>query len=266
MSDARTVLISGAASGLGLALAQEAGRRGWRVALADIQESRGEAALRTLTDTGVEAMFLRCDIRQDVDVRVAVQRVSRRWGRLDLLVNNAGVASTGLFEALSDDDWRWHLDTNLLGTVRSCRAAVSEMQRQGAGQIVNIAALDGVCPAPGQSSEAACAAAIMALSESLRSELAPLNIKVSVALVPPFRSNLGEQLRSTDAVSRARYLRAMGDADDNSEQLAREIFEGIEKQAFLITNQQGRSRLRSRRWRPKRFFEDMKTLAARIRR
>ena len=59
---------------------------------------------------------------------------------------------------------------------------------------------------------------------------------------------------------------AMGDADDNSEQLAREIFEGIDKQAFLITNQQGRSRLRSRRWRPKRFFEEMKTLAARIRR
>lgn len=266
MSDGQTLLISGGASGLGLALAHQASQRGWRVAIADLHDNRGEAALRSLAGQGAEAMFLRCDVRRDADIRVAVQRVVRRWGKLDVLVNNAGVATTGLFEALSDDDWLWQLDTNLLGTVRACRAAISEMQRQGYGHLVNVASLDALVAAPGQSCYAATSAALLALSETLRHELAPLKIDVSVVLPPRFRSSLGDQLRSSDPVSRARFLQAMQVAEDNTETLARLILDGIERKQFMILNDEGQRLARRKRWRPRQLAADMLALARRIRR
>ncbi len=266
MNDSPTVLISGGASGLGLAIGQLAAARGWRVALADVNETRGAAAVSALLDAGTEAMFIRCDVREDAQVRVAVQRVVRRWGQLDALVNAAGVASAGLFESLTDADWHWQLDTNLLGTVRTCRAAISEMQRQGHGQIINIAAIEALMPQPALASYNACQAAITALTDGLRLELEPLGIQVTLVLPGFYRSNLADNLRGADAVMRARFQRFMSDSEINVEEVAREAFDAMLKgrERVEISSQRGHQWLQ--RWRPKRYRELMTSLARKYRR
>ncbi|MDF1780643.1 MAG: SDR family NAD(P)-dependent oxidoreductase [Alcanivoracaceae bacterium] len=266
MSDARTMLITGGASGLGLALAQQAAALGWRVAIADINETRGDAAAKEIAGSGGDAMFVRCDVRDEASIRIAMQRIARRWGQLDALINNAGIATTGLFETLTDEDWQQQLNTDLLGTVRSCRAAVSEMQRHDHGRIINIAGLHGAAPLPGLSSFSATQAAIIALSESLRAELAPLGIQVSVALPSFFRSNLNETLRSADPVSRARFLSNMGRQTSSSEYLAKLIMAAMDKNDFLIMPPEERWLLRQKRWQPKRYFAKLLALAEKFRR
>lgn len=266
MSDARTILITGGASGLGLALAQEAATLGWRVAVADVNETRGDAAAQQIARSGCDAMFLRCDVRDEASIRIAIQRVVRRWGRLDALINNAGIATTGLFETLTDEDWQQQLNTDLLGTVRSCRAAVSEMQRQDHGRIINVAALQGAAPIPGLSSFSATQAAIIGLTESLRAELAPIGIKVSVALPGFFRSNLNETLRSADPVSRARFLNNMSSQTSSSEYLAKLIMASIDKNDFMIMPPEARWLLRQKRWQPERFFTKLLAMAEKFRR
>lgn len=267
LAETRTVLITGGASGLGLALAREAGARGYRVAIADIHESRGEAARQALAEQGVDSMFTLCDVRQEKDLRHAIQRVARRWGRLDVMVNNAGVAGAGLFEALSDDDWQWLLDINLMGVVRGSRLALTEMKRQGFGHIINIASMAGLTPPPGMASYNAAKAAVVNLSETLHSELAPLGIRVTLVCPSFFRTNLGESLRTPDPVTRARFERLLQNNDMTAEEIAREVWKAVDRKQFLlIPHKDARKAWRQRRWFPEKFFLAMAALAQKLRR
>lgn len=266
MNDSPTVLISGGASGLGLAIGQQAAAHGWRVALADVNETRGSAAVKALLDAGHEAMFIRCDVREEPQVRVAVQRVVRRWGQLDVLVNAAGVASAGLFESLTDADWHWQLDTNLMGTVRACRAAVSEMQRQGRGQLINIAAMEAELPQPALSSFNACQAAISALTEGLQAELTPLGIQVTLVVPGFFRSNLADNLRGADAVMRARFQRFMSDSEITAEEVASSVLAAMQTDTARVEVSSQRRQQWLKRWRPQRYREMMAALASKYRR
>lgn len=267
MTAKRTVLITGAASGLGLALAREAGSRGYRVALADINESRGEQARQALAEQGVDCLFSRCDVRDERDLRNVVQRVARRWGRLDVMINNAGVAGAGLFESLSDEDWQWLLDINLMGAVRGSRMAITEMKRQGFGHIVNIASMAGLTPPPGMASYNVAKAGVVSLSETLRSELAPLNIQVTVVCPSFFRTNLGESLRTPDPVTRARFERLLENNDLTAEQIAVATWQAVEKKKFLlIPHAVAKKAWRQKRWLPEKFFQSMVALGKKLRR
>lgn len=267
MRETRTALITGGASGLGLALAREAGRRGYRVAIADVHEGRGEEARRGLQEQGVEVLFCRCDVRREQDVRQAVQRVVRRWGHLDLMVNNAGVAAAGPFEAIPADDWDWLMDINLMGVVRGCRVAVPEMKRHGSGHIVNVASMAGLTPPPGMSLYNVSKAAVVSLSESLYSELAPLNIHVTLVCPSFFRTNLGNSLRTPDPVSSARFERLLENNDVSAEMIAVDILNAVDRKRFMVLpHRSGGRAWRQKRWFPKRFFNAMQELAKKIRR
>ncbi|PKM21926.1 MAG: short chain dehydrogenase [Gammaproteobacteria bacterium HGW-Gammaproteobacteria-14] len=267
MADHKTILITGGASGLGLALAREAGAHGYRVAIADIHEQRGEEARQGLAEQGIDSMFTLCDVRRDKDLRNAVQRVVRRWGRLDVMVNNAGVAGAGLFEAIGEDDWQWLLDINLMGVVRGSRAAITEMKRVGQGHLVNIASMAGLTPPPGMASYNVAKAGVVSLSETLRSELAPLNIHVTLVCPSFFRTNLGESLRTPDPVTRARFERMLSNNDMTAEQIATVILKAVEKRQFLvIPHNAARKSWRQKRWFPEKFFEGMMALAGKLRR
>jgi NAD(P)-dependent dehydrogenase (short-subunit alcohol dehydrogenase family) len=267
LAETRTVLITGGASGLGLALAREAGSRGFRVAIADVNENRGEDARQGLAEQGVDSMFTLCDVRREKDLRNAVQRVARRWGRLDVMINNAGVAGAGLFEALSDDDWQWLLDINLMGVVRGSRLAITEMKRQGFGHIVNIASMAGLTPPPGMASYNVAKAGVVSLSETLRSELAPLKIQVTLVCPSFFRTNLGESLRAPDPVTRARFERLLENNDMTAEEIARVIWKAVDKKEFLvIPHGPAQKAWRQKRWFPETFFEAMQALGQKLRR
>lgn len=264
---APTILITGGASGLGRELAMLASARGYRVAIADINSLRGNEVCQALAEAGTEHLYLDCNVQRDADLRQAVERIISRWGQLDVLINNAGVAAAGLFETLPAEDWDWIMDINLMGVVRGCRAAVTAMKRQGSGHIVNIASMAGLTPPPGMSSYNVSKAAVVTLSETLYAELAPLNIHVSVACPSFFRTNLGDSLRTPDPVTRARFERLLEKQPYTAGEIAERIFRGIEKNDFLILpHPAARSAWRLKRWRPARFLAAMQGLGERLRR
>lgn len=262
-----TMLITGGASGLGRSLAEQAAAEGYRVAVADIHRTRGEDTCRALAEQNAECFFVECDVRRDEDLRRAVERVLRRWRQLDVMVNNAGVAGAGLFEAIPQDDWQWLFDINVMGTVRGCRAAVSAMKRQRHGHIVNIAAMEALTPAPALSSHNAAKAALVNLSETLRAELAPEGIHVTVVCPPFFRSHLAESLRAPDPVTAARFERLLDGGDTSATLVAKQTLTAIRKRRFLvIPSAEAKADWRLKRWWPERFYRGMEKLAVKFRR
>src|SRR5262249_28674074 len=139
--ESRTALVTGAARGIGLAIARRLAADGLRIALLDLDGGRLEAAAREV-DAG--AIALVADVTRSADVDAAVRAVLDRWGRLDVLVNNAGITgrSFPIWE-LDDKDWERVLAVDLTSVFYCCRAAVRVMLRQGSGRIVNIASIAG---------------------------------------------------------------------------------------------------------------------------
>jgi NADP-dependent 3-hydroxy acid dehydrogenase YdfG len=167
----RRVLITGAGSGLGRALAFCFAENGWRVACADINIDAANDTVRQLTEFGVGAMALWVDVGDDASVEEMRDEVLAAWDGVDIVVNNAGVASAGSIAETSLDDWRWTLNINLMGVVRCCRAFLPAMLRQARGQFINIASFAGVANAPHMGAYSASKAAVISLSETLRAEL-----------------------------------------------------------------------------------------------
>ncbi len=141
---ARRVFITGAASGLGRALAERYARAGARVCLADIDDVRGAEALAQLQAGGATAHYLHCDVTSEADFEAAADWLRENWGGVDIVVNNAGVAQMGAIDATPLADWRWIVDINLLGVVRGCRAFAPLLRAEGGGTLVNIASMAGL--------------------------------------------------------------------------------------------------------------------------
>jgi NAD(P)-dependent dehydrogenase (short-subunit alcohol dehydrogenase family) len=189
------VFITGAASGLGRSLALAYARRGARVAIADVAGDRAEEAATEVESVGGEALVVRCDIRSDSSVTDAASRVVAAWDGLDVLVNNAGVAAAGTVIETSMDDWQWMIDINLLGAVRVSKAFVPMMTAAGSGHVVNVASVAGIVQSPGMACYNVAKAGMIALSETMRNELAGFGVGVTVACPSFFKTNLMESYR-----------------------------------------------------------------------
>ena len=178
----RVVLITGASSGIGRATAELLVGRGHRV----FGGVRGPATTRPLA--GVELVPL--DVRDQASVKACVEEVLSRAGRIDVLINNAGVNLVGAIEETSVGQAQALFDTNVIGVLRMIQAVLPGMRRQGAGQIVNISSILGILPAPFMGVYASTKHAVEGLSESLDHEVRGFGIRV-VLIEPPYvRTNL----------------------------------------------------------------------------
>jgi len=245
------IFITGGASGLGLAIARRYARAGWRVCIGDVHEARGAEAERALTELhALEALFLRCDVTQESDLQAVADELVRRWGGVDVVVNNAGVACAGRIEDVSLDDWIWILDINLLGVVRGCRVFTPIFKRQGSGHFVNTASMAGLLDVPLMSSYNATKAAVVSLSETLHNELADAGIGVTVVCPSFFRTNLHESTRTDDPGLRAMLSRLLDSSDLSADDIADQIFRAVAaRQFYLLPHVKGR-----RTWRLKRLL------------
>jgi len=211
----RTALITGAASGIGRALAIELARRGCDLALCDIDEA-GLAGTAAVCGGGRSISLHRLDVA-DADAVAALPEVVRRaHPRLDILVNNAGVALGGTFEQVSDADMHWLFDINFWGVVRMTRAFLPMMRAGEGGRIVNVSSLFGFIAPPGQAAYAASKFAVRAFSESLRHELADTGVSVSTVHPGGVATAIADNARlpgSVDeaevAAERARFARLL---------------------------------------------------------
>jgi len=229
----KRIFITGGSSGLGRALAGRYAREGWRVCIGDLDAAKGELALSGLP-TGAERRFLRCDVTREEELAAAARWLEESWGGVDVVVNNAGVAVSGGIAETALADWQWIVDVNLLGVVRGCKVFTPLFRKIGGGQFVNIASMAGLVHPPMMSAYAATKAAVVALSEALRLELAPDRITVTVVCPGFFRTGLADAARAAspqiDGVTRALVLRARRTAPE----MAELIYRGVSRGDFMV--------------------------------
>ena len=179
--DGRRAIVTGAARGFGAAIARRLAEAGARVAVADRRGDEADAAAaRIAAETGADCCGCRVDVSDEDSVAALFEEVERRWGPVDLLVNNAGVFSNYYAADMPRDEWARILDVNVTGTFLCSRAAARSMSPRGAGVIVNVASVDALAPsAEGLLHYTTSKHAIAGLTRSLAMELAPAGIRVN---------------------------------------------------------------------------------------
>lgn len=222
--DPGVMWITGAASGVGRALAGEALRRGYRVLATDI----GLAALEeTARSDRWPAERVHCsaqDVRDWDRWQALAEWLSSAWGRLDVMINNAGVIQPGFLKEASIDSMHWQIDVNLKGLIMGSRTAVAAMLPRASGHIINIASLAGVAPVPGLGYYSTSKFGARAYSLVLAEEMAPLGIKVTVLCPDLIRTAmLDKQLDYEEEAA----LTFSGGAPLTVEQIAACVFEDI---------------------------------------
>ena len=182
----RTAVITGAASGLGRAMAERMAAEGMRLVLADIEaEPLDDLGVR-LGDDGTEVVTQRTDVSQAGDIDRLAALAFDRFGAVHVLCNNAGVVKRARSWELTDDDWRWVLDVDLWSVIHAVRAFVPRMLEQSeGGHIVNTASMSGLLPIPNLAAYSVAKAAVVALSEALQLDLDAEGASIGVSVLCP---------------------------------------------------------------------------------
>jgi len=189
MSDfkGKTVIVSGGAEGIGFSIAQAMGAQGMNVVIGDIDAEQLETAKARLEAQGIEVLGVVMDVTQPADWKNIADQALARFGKLHMLVNNAGVGgSIGSIEQINEKDWKWVVDVNLMGVVYGTHAIVPLMKQHGeGGWLINVASMAGMAGVPYAGAYTATKVAVVGMSESWFAELQPHDIHVSV-LCPAF--------------------------------------------------------------------------------
>lgn len=176
----KTVLITGGSRGLGLVLAREFARQGSRLALcARNEEELEQARIDLESKFDVEVMIVQCDVRNRQDVNDMVAAVNRRFGNIDVLVNNAGVIQVGPIEVMTTEDFELAMQAHFWGPLNTIMAVLPSMRERKAGRIVNITSIGGKVSVPHLVPYSASKFALVGLSKGLRAELAKDGITVT---------------------------------------------------------------------------------------
>lgn len=248
------MVITGAGSGLGQALAQRHAARGDHVACVDRDGARAEAACASLPGRGHRAFT--ADVGDDASM-AALRDAVLAWGVPDVLVNNAGIASGGSLLDSTMAEWREVLEVNLLGVVRGCQAFLPGMLARGSGRILNIASFAALAGAPSIMSYGVAKGAVLTLSEQLRAELHGRGVSVSVACPSFFPTNLLQQWRGPESM-KATAAKLMARSGDTLDGVADRVFDGFDRGRFLILPTRGAAmHWRLRRWLPSLYFRQL---------
>ena len=193
--DNQVALITGGGGGIGLATAWLLGRRGAAIVLFDSDESRLVSAVSSLTDAGLMATFVVGSVTDASDCARAVATCTDRWGRIDILVNSAGIGG-GNFAVtdMPEENWRAVMEVNAMGTFLACRAALPSMIEAGYGRIVNVASMAGMEGNPRASHYSASKAAVIAFTKALGKETATTGVLVNVVAPAVIETELLNQV------------------------------------------------------------------------
>ena len=186
----KRVLITGATTGFGEALAYALAERGWKVAVTGRNLDAVQRTAKAVTQRGGKGMALQLEVREKAQWEAVRQKLQETWGGIDILVNNAGVADANKMVDTSDEAWESILSTNLDGVINGCRTYAPDMLKQKFGYILNVASVAGLLAMPEMANYSVSKAGVIALSETLYTELSGANVGVTVLCPAGFSSSL----------------------------------------------------------------------------
>lgn len=229
----KIAVVTGGASGLGRALCQELGRRGATVVAVDVDQEGAEEVCRGIRAAGGRALAAYLDVTIFENARRIVRDVVKKYGRLDLIFNNAGTALHGETRDLGVEHWRTMIDVNLMGVIYGAICAYGEMVKQGAGQIVNIGSLAGLIPVPKEIPYCTSKWAVVGFSQALRLEGAGLGVKVNLVCPGIMRTPIHQTVAYVN-VDQRRLVRPRTEHFVPPEKAARLILDQATRNRALI--------------------------------
>jgi len=238
--EGKVAVVTGAASGLGKAMALAFAAEGMRVAMADVDEE----ALRSVRLAGVKSFAMRVDVSKAAEVDAFAGRAAAELGGVHLVCNNAGVALTGAVWENTELDWEWILGVNLRGVVNGVRAFAPRLIAQNHGHIVNTASVAGLISPPGMGAYSVTKHAVVALSEALHHDLRERGSSVGVSVLCPAYVPTGiaesdrnrpPELGASTKTSRDLMLqKAVASGRKSAEDVARAVVEAVKAERFYI--------------------------------
>ena len=200
----KIVVVTGASSGLGEATARLLSAQGARLVLGARRADRLHSLAKDLEAGGGKAFVLQTDVTRPEQVKALVDSAVQSYGRLDVMINNAGIMPQAPLEQLKIDEWDRMIDVNIKGVLYGIAAALPHMQRQKAGHFINVSSVAGHRVGPGFAVYAATKHAVRALSEGLRQEVKPYNIRTTVISPGAVATELPNTITDPAAAERVR--------------------------------------------------------------
>ncbi|WP_440534545.1 SDR family NAD(P)-dependent oxidoreductase [Variovorax sp. YR566] len=247
----KTVLITGAATGIGRATARELARLGSRLVIADLNGEKAQEAASSIQADGGEAMGMHCDVTRDDDIAALMKAVVAKYGHVDLLINNASMPPiAGRIEDIPFDAWEIALQVNVLGYVRMIRAVLPKMMERGSGYLVNTASSLAILPDPPtrfQIPYTTTKGAQLAMSYGMAHALRPHGVRVSVFCpsITATSDRPGGQSVTTSGTAIPSIAEFLDGVDPRrgkpatAEFAASVLIEGLCQEKFLISSQVG---------------------------
>ncbi len=183
--EGRTALVTGAARGIGKAIAKTLAARGANIVVVDLRMDLAEEAAQEITATGRKAIALEADVSNQESVKAMIKTALAKFGKIDILVNNAGITRDGLIMRMKEADWDLVLDINLKGAFNCAQALARPMMKNRYGRIINITSVSGITGQAGQTNYSSSKAGLIGFTKALAKELGSRNITVN-AVAPGF--------------------------------------------------------------------------------
>jgi 3-dehydrosphinganine reductase len=225
----KSIVITGGSSGVGKVLAGRLARRGAKLALL----ARDPDRLASVRDAlGEPARVFVCDVTDATAVQTTMQAVAESQGPPHMLFNSAGILREGYFEKIPEEVFRQVMEVNFFGTLNCTRAVLPFFRENGQGRLVNMSSLAGLMGVFGYSAYCASKFAVKGLSDALRMELRPQNVKVHVVCAPEFDSPMVDEMNKDRTVENREVIHMLPVL--SAQDVAQATLDGIERNAYLI--------------------------------
>lgn len=181
----KVAVITGGANGIGFAATERFAKEGARVAMVDFNEEVGREKAEKLQSAGYDVRFFRLDVANDQEVNTTMKEIANVYGRIDILINNAGITRDSMLHKMSREDFKKVMEVNVNGVFYCAQAVTPYMVKQGKGKIINTSSVSGVYGNVGQTNYAAAKAAVVGMTKTWAKELGGKGVNVN-AVVPGF--------------------------------------------------------------------------------
>ena len=228
-------VVTGAGSGLGRAFARALAGRGARVVISDVSQAGLDETAKLVGDAGGTALVTLCDVTRSADVQALAEFAKKVLGGTDLLINNAGIAVAGPIGTVALEDWRHQIDVNLFGVIHGCHSFVPEMAERGSGHVLNVASMAGIVYVPEMGPYNVTKAAVIALSETLRGEVASRGVGVTCLCPSFFPTDIVKSARGLKDEKKAKFAQKLMDRSKwSADDIARIALDAVESDTFYV--------------------------------